>query len=528
MKDFEEWAKSIPKWAGTLLDLGASWDTFRREPDEVISDLVQGGIPLLSAKDIVDKARQVLQRKSAPLGVFWDLDTIGIPRGTNGRDVIARLKQELSSWGQVAQLRGYASNTLSLIPEQYRSDMIESGFVLIDSPHGGKEVATKRMIIDAMVFAYESGTTAASLCIISADPDIAHLLTALERTKWSTIFVSNHVTLKRMTDTACDLKLQWETDILQLQPQYDEWNERGTGGGAPSLRAGTGASPDDWRGGGRPVDRDRDRYPRDGGRYSPTDDVPYGNTKGGNIEPYDDQVRAVVAVMEMLLESDELYVAEPVLRFQLVVREGGNTADRQNYNVWIEKAIRAGALLLFNRPGVPKGRFYCMPSQLENSRAACSQQEINSFEEEKLILNLINDNPTGDRWVTRIQVIDALRANFPRMKSPANRVKVFQNGARKGLFFVAKDGPTQVVARTKDEAQSALNVTKSRKGGYDASSNNNKRRRNPNNDTNNDDSPYERRSSGVDTADRDADDDFNRDEKRHRDDNDEYRRPDEE
>jgi NYN domain len=513
MKDFEEWANTIPKWAGTLLDLGASWDTFRREPDEVISDLVQGGIPLLSAKDIVDKARQVLQRKSAPLAVFWDLDTIGIPRGTNGRDVITRLKQELSSWGHVAQLRGYASNTLSLIPEQYRSDMIESGFVLIDSPHGGKEVATKRMIIDAMVFAYESGSSTVSVCLISADTDLAHLLTALEGPKRSTIFVSNSSTLKRMADVTCDLKLHWESDILQLQSQYDDYSDRG--------------------GGPRSIERERERYPREGGRTSPAEELAFSNQElsaggsgirvggVGNGEEWDYQVRTVVSVMEMLLESDELYVNETVLRFQLAVREGANPKEeRQNYSSWVDKAIRCGAVLLFSRPGVPKGRFYCLPDQLENSRAACSQAEINSFDEEKHILNLITNNPTGDRWLSRKYVMDSLKAAYPRMKSPALRVKVFLNGARKGLFFVGKDGPTQVVARTKDEAQAALSIARQRKLGYSHdSSNSTKRHRSNGGSEYESEDPYGSRRSRDD-------DEILRDEKRHRDGESDYRRQD--
>ena len=105
MRDFEEWAKSIvPKWSDKLVELGASWDSFRREPDDIIADLVKGGIPLLSARDIVDKARDVIQRSSAPLAIFWDLDTIPIPAPSsstsNARDVITRLKSNVTAYGQ--------------------------------------------------------------------------------------------------------------------------------------------------------------------------------------------------------------------------------------------------------------------------------------------------------------------------------------------------------------------------------------------------------------------------------------------
>lgn len=45
---------------------GASWDTFSGS-NETIDDLVDGGIPRLSARDICRVMNEVVQRRSRPL-----------------------------------------------------------------------------------------------------------------------------------------------------------------------------------------------------------------------------------------------------------------------------------------------------------------------------------------------------------------------------------------------------------------------------------------------------------------------------
>lgn len=82
MESFEEWARStaqkpcILRWADRLIDLGASWDTFCRPSEEVVSDLVAGEIPILAARDITEVASAAVKRRRAPMAIFWDLENV--------------------------------------------------------------------------------------------------------------------------------------------------------------------------------------------------------------------------------------------------------------------------------------------------------------------------------------------------------------------------------------------------------------------------------------------------------------------
>jgi hypothetical protein len=81
---FEKWVKSstqkdcVKKWADRLIDLGASWTSFCRAEDDVVADLVTGGIPLLAARNIVKLAAEAVKQTSAPMAIFWDLENLSI------------------------------------------------------------------------------------------------------------------------------------------------------------------------------------------------------------------------------------------------------------------------------------------------------------------------------------------------------------------------------------------------------------------------------------------------------------------
>lgn len=82
MESFEEWARSsaqkpcVQRWADRLVELGASWDSFCRESSEtIVSDLVDGGVPILAARDICDIASAAVMRRKAPMALFWDLES---------------------------------------------------------------------------------------------------------------------------------------------------------------------------------------------------------------------------------------------------------------------------------------------------------------------------------------------------------------------------------------------------------------------------------------------------------------------
>jgi uncharacterized protein YrzB (UPF0473 family) len=219
MDSFDEWVKTaqypcIQEWGEKAVQLGASWDSFRRDKPEVVHDLVQGGVPILAARDIVDIASNTAKRSSSPMAIFWDLENMPIPSQTSGRDITSSLKSILAPHGDLVQFRGYASIGLGLIPQEKRSDLQLSGCHLVDCPHHGrKEVADKMIIVDAMQFAFQH-PEGATLCFITGDVDYAYLLAVLQRPQWRTIVISRG-TMQSMLHVNCDMKMRWETDILQ-------------------------------------------------------------------------------------------------------------------------------------------------------------------------------------------------------------------------------------------------------------------------------------------------------------------------
>ena len=221
MDPFDEWVKTQPHpclqpWVDRLIELGSSWDSFRRDSNEVVEDLVAGGIPLLAARDIVNIATQTLQKSQAPMAIFWDLENLPIPSLSSGREVAMRLKSILAPHGNLVQFRGYASIGEANIPQQKRSDLQLSGCHLVDCPHvGRKEVVDKMIIVDAMHFAF-THPDAATLCFITGDVDYAYLLAVLQqRPQWRTIVISRG-TIRSMLHVNCDMRMRWETDILQM------------------------------------------------------------------------------------------------------------------------------------------------------------------------------------------------------------------------------------------------------------------------------------------------------------------------
>lgn len=223
MDSFDEWVKSAQNpcfqdWGEKAAALGASWDSFRRNKQELVNDFVQGGIPLLAARDLVDLASEEVKRSAAPMSIFWDLENMPIPSGVSGRDIASTLKSILAPHGDLVQFRGYASIGLGLIPQEKRSDLQLSGCHLVDCPHHGrKEVADKMIIVDALKYAYEN-PQGATLCFITGDVDYAYLLAVLQRPAWRTIVISRG-TMQSMLHVNCDMKMRWETDILQ--PIYE-------------------------------------------------------------------------------------------------------------------------------------------------------------------------------------------------------------------------------------------------------------------------------------------------------------------
>ncbi|KAL7575334.1 hypothetical protein ACA910_001852 [Epithemia clementina (nom. ined.)] len=210
---FKEWAKTrsdhptIRRWVDRLMELGASWETFRRDPKNAVSDLMECGIPRLAAHDIVSLSTAALQLREAPMAIFWDLETMPIPLHSKGRAVVQRLKAAMVPYGDLIQFRGYANIGLGQISQDKRSDLHSSGCQLVDCPYGGrKEVADPKIVVDALQFAYNN-PRAATLCFVLGEVDYADLFGVLKlRSQWRTIVISTG-TLESMLHINCDTRI---------------------------------------------------------------------------------------------------------------------------------------------------------------------------------------------------------------------------------------------------------------------------------------------------------------------------------
>jgi len=221
METLEEWLKSnamtlpsiVQKWAVKLVDLGASWETFSDGNNEAtIDDLVDGGIPRLPARDICRAMSEVIQRRSRPMIVLWDIESISIPTQTSAALVVSQIKDAIAPYGQLKQFRVYTSVSLGHTPEQKRSELHLLGCNLVE---GRKEVADKMIIVDAMEFAY-THIDGATLCFITGDVDYAYLLSKLDKPQWTTILISKGDG-EPMLRTNCNVNLRWETDVLHQE-----------------------------------------------------------------------------------------------------------------------------------------------------------------------------------------------------------------------------------------------------------------------------------------------------------------------
>ncbi len=240
---FSHWIKNnshscIAEHADRLLELGASWDTFRSEDThDILDDLVQiGGIPLLTAKNICKIVRSEIARNEAPMSVFWDMNNVPIPTLMSGRQTAMKIKSTLAPFGSLKQFRGYGGFDETTCSQEKQSDLQLSGCHLIDHPQhrvrdansSKRAIANKMMIIvDAMQFAF-SHPEGATLCFIIKGGedmfDFSYLFSILHNTsQWRTVVITSsnangnnlHETQPHMS---CDLKMTWESDILSHRP----------------------------------------------------------------------------------------------------------------------------------------------------------------------------------------------------------------------------------------------------------------------------------------------------------------------
>ncbi|CAB9505974.1 expressed unknown protein [Seminavis robusta] len=189
---FEKWLRGaheqpfVAQWADKLIDLGATWETFRRSEDDVIvDDLVKvGGIPILAARYVVGIAKDAIARRKAPAALFWDLDKLPIPLSSQGaREITARFKSIMAKHGCLTQFRGYTSRTdQSNTSQQICQDLQFSGCQIVHCPSKKTEMM---IAVDAMRFAFLN-PEGATLGFVTDGDEYDYLLTTLDQPAWPT------------------------------------------------------------------------------------------------------------------------------------------------------------------------------------------------------------------------------------------------------------------------------------------------------------------------------------------------------
>jgi hypothetical protein len=182
----------------------------------------------------------------------------------------------------------------------------------------------------------------------------------------------------------------------------------------------------------------------------------------GNDKQRPALVARVEAMLEMMAENDDVYVAQNVLLKQLHRRYAANhfSNDRsalEDVQRWIKGALQAGKIRVFRKQNVDKP-LVCLPRYYEEATAEHPYYQIQTDEQVQHIVNLLRRN---GGWLPRTQVIESLKKEFDNMQNRIFRFVVFYRGSADGQFFVAKGAYGQTVALTKQAAFVALELLES-------------------------------------------------------------------
>eukprot|EP00934_Nitzschia_sp_Nitz4_P002828 Nitzschia sp. Nitz4//scaffold107_size73032//38978//44923//NITZ4_005762-RA/size73032-processed-gene-0.110-mRNA-1//1//CDS//3329532599//2818//frame0 len=193
------------QWAERLETLGASWETFKRENNEIVDDLVQvGGIPILAARDVVKSAKEFLAQQALPTAIFWDLESMPIPSTVSGTAVATNLKQIVCGLGHVSLFHAYG-------PELSEHQLVEAetaGCQMME-----KEIATNKVafVVDSMEFAQSNPNS--RVCLVTGNQDHLYLLSTIQRHCKVTTLVGTSM-LKPAFGLSDSTWISWEDDIL--------------------------------------------------------------------------------------------------------------------------------------------------------------------------------------------------------------------------------------------------------------------------------------------------------------------------
>lgn len=164
----------------------------------------------------------------------------------------------------------------------------------------------------------------------------------------------------------------------------------------------------------------------------------------------------VKAMLDMMAENDDIFIAENILRKQLSLRWPSACKSRQEAALWIQDAVDSGEAIRFKRPGM-KAKLICRAHLYEMAISPFPLSDTDTSAEEQHVIDMLWDR---NGWMKRTEAIASLKENFKTMQSPFLRNKCILNAAESKKFFVAKGSWGQTLGLTIEDAHTALDIVR--------------------------------------------------------------------
>lgn len=164
-------------------------------------------------------------------------------------------------------------------------------------------------------------------------------------------------------------------------------------------------------------------------------------------------IQNVVDLLHIMATNDDIYVAENIVRKQLVLRWPDECESALYASIWISEAVKSGKVISFRREG-SKTKLLCLPSFYAESILPFPPETWTTEEEERFVIDILRKK---NRWMLRSALTIRLVQAFDSMQKPLMRKKMYLNAESNGSFYVAKRHFGQTVGLTKQDAEHALN-----------------------------------------------------------------------
>ncbi len=152
------------------------------------------------------------------VAVFWDYENVQIPVWCSGVKASDAIRSKVIPLGRIVDRKLYYDLGKHFDHTNFASSELDSsGFTLVDCPsRNSKETLDKKLIVDALFFAWERASRGAKTCVvlITSDGDYSYTLARLRDIGVFTVIIFRpDVVANILTDNA-DLVMSWEDDVL--------------------------------------------------------------------------------------------------------------------------------------------------------------------------------------------------------------------------------------------------------------------------------------------------------------------------